>query len=147
MTARLRAVVAAAALLVGTAACSSGTSTPAEPDPTPVESADPGATRELLASRGIGTVTLQASSEGGSHPVLAWDAVDGAASYWLVLHDDAGRPYWGWTGSETSVRVGGGDRAEQNQTAVLHEPMTWSVSAFDADGRLMAISEPQVVEP
>ena len=92
-------------------------------------------------------MALRPADEGGPHPTLAWDAVDGAATYWLVVHDGDGRVYWAWTGAETQVRVGGGDRSELNQTAALHEPMTWSVTAVDASGSLLAFSDVATVSP
>ena len=103
--------------------------------------------RTTLAERGVAELSLDPTVESGSHPTLSWPAVDGATSYWLVLLDSAGEPYWAWTGSATSVRVGGGDRDATNQTAALHEPMTWTVSAFDAAGALLAISEPANAAP
>jgi hypothetical protein len=129
---------------------------PDEPEPTaapaePVETTEPVATtepeaepeladlRSLLADRGIDTITID-TTEGGSHPTLTWTPIDGASTYWVVLRDSAGQLYWAWTGSDTSVRVGGGDSPDLNQTAVLHEPMTWSVAAFDADGNALAFS-------
>lgn len=103
--------------------------------------------RDLRGDFGIESIALQPADEGGPHPTLAWDAVDGAATYWLVVHDGDGRVYWAWTGAETQVRVGGGDRPELNQTAALHEPMTWSVTAVDASGSLLAFSDVATVSP
>ena len=94
-------------------------------------------TREVL---GLDTLVLEEPIEDGSHPVLSWQPVDGAASYWLVVHDAEGGPYWAWTGADTSVRLGGGDRAETNQTAALSAALTWSVLALDADGIPLAVS-------
>lgn len=102
---------------------------------------------ELRDDLGVEVLVLEPTSETGSHPTLRWQSADGAVSYWLVLQDAAGRPYWAWTGSETSVRVGGGDSADANQTAVLHEPMTWRVAAFDSDGNLVALSDTADVAP
>ena len=103
--------------------------------------------REMRADLGIGSVVLQPAEEGGPHPTLQWDPVAGAASYWLVLHDDSGEIYWAWTGAESQVRVGGGDSAELNQTAALYEPMSWAVSAFDGSGNLIALSDVATVSP
>lgn len=103
--------------------------------------------RDVRADLGIQSITLQSADEGGPHPTLAWAPVDGAATYWLVLHDAAGRVYWAWTGVETQVRVGGGDRPELNQTAALHEPMTWSVTAADAAGNIVGFSDVATVAP
>lgn len=102
---------------------------------------------ELRDDLGIAVLGLGPTTETGSHPTLSWQAADGAATYWLVVRDGAGRPYWAWTGSDTSVRIGGGDTPDTNQTAALHEPMTWSVAAFDAAGELIALSDEATVSP
>ena len=83
----------------------------------------------------------------GPYPILSWEPVPAAATYWLVVSDADGQPYWAWTGEATEVRFGGGDSDEVNQTATLHEPMTWTVIAIDSDGELVAFSEPATVEP
>lgn len=114
------------------------------PPSTTAEAVD---TRTLLAEWGVGAVTLHAADEGGSHPLLSWDPVEAAASYWLVVRDGDGNAYWGWTGDATEVRFGGGSRADTNQTAVLFEPMTWSVAALGADGELVAVSPSQPIAP
>ncbi|MCP4964264.1 MAG: hypothetical protein GY926_03415 [bacterium] len=92
-------------------------------------------------------MAMTPTNESGSHPTLSWQPADGAASYWLTIRDADARPYWAWTGTETSVRFGGGDSPETNQTAVLHETMTWRVAAFDANGGLVAISDSASVSP
>jgi hypothetical protein len=43
--------------------------------------------------------------------------------------------------------VGGGDQADGNQTAALHEEMSWSVSVFNAGGELIALSDPANLVP
>lgn len=103
--------------------------------------------RDLRDSLDVESIVLQPAAEGGPHPTLGWDPVDGAATYWLVLRDSSGRVYWAWTGAETSVRVGGGDSPELNQTAALHEPMTWAVAAIDGSGTLIAFSDTATVSP
>lgn len=122
------------------------TTTPTQPTTTAAAGA-PASIRDMRGDLGIGTVTLEQSTEGGSHPLLEWQPVDGATAYWLILRDSSGRAYWAWSGTETSVRVGGGDRTELNQTAALHEVMTWSVAALDAAGQLLAVSDLTTVSP
>lgn len=103
--------------------------------------------RDMREDLGIESIVLQPVEEGGPHPTLAWDPVDNAATYWVAVQDGSGRIYWAWTGAETQVRVGGGDRPELNQTAALHEPMTWSVTAVDDVGSIIAFSEVASVSP
>ncbi len=102
---------------------------------------------ELRENLGINALILETTNESGSHPTLSWQPADGAESYWLTVRAADARPYWAWTGADTSVRVGGGDRPDTNQTAVLHETMTWRVAAFDADGVLIAISDEASISP
>ncbi len=92
-------------------------------------------------------MVLQPTDEGGSHPTLSWLPLEGASTYWLVLRDGSGRVAWAWSGKRTSVRVGGGDTADLNQTATVYEEMTWSVLAFDAAGELIGLSDRQRVAP
>ncbi len=108
---------------------------------------DPPSLAELRSDLDIDVVVLEPASEGGNHPTLGWQATEGAASYWLVMRDGDGRPYWAWTGTDTSVRVGGGDSPETNQTAALHETMTWRVAAFDEQGNLVGLSDTATVSP
>lgn len=102
-------------------------------------STDPGSVLELSEVASLGAVALGEPGP-GPHPALVWEPFDGASSYWLVVFDAAGDPYWAWTGSDPSVRVGGGSVDGMNQTAVVHETMTWRVAAFDANGTLIALS-------
>lgn len=112
--------------------------------------AGPAEVPSLLELRGdldVAVVVLEPTTEGGSHPTLSWQPASGAESYWLVVRGADGRPYWAWTGTSTSVRVGGGDRSDTNQTAALHEAMTWRVAAFDAAGVLIGLSDPASLTP
>lgn len=92
-------------------------------------------------------VAFNPTTEAGSHPTLSWNPFEGAMSYWLVLRDTDGRPCWAWTGTDTSVRMGGGDSSDTNQTAALHAGMTWSVAAFDVEGNLVALSDTASLAP
>lgn len=102
---------------------------------------------ELWADRGIAVIDVATGSSAGPHPVLSWQAVPSASSYWLVVQDSNGNPYWAWTGSDTEVRFGGGDTDALNQTAVLYEPMSWRIVALAVDGRVVAFSEYAAIEP
>lgn len=137
------------------------TAAPAEPTATalpPAPTAEPAATatperrpeppgiRQRLADAGAAPITLS-SADQGPHPVLVWDAVDGAAEYWLVVLGPDGGAYWTWSGVETTARFGGGANADLNQTAVLFEPMTATVAAIGADGTFLAMSDPTELVP
>jgi hypothetical protein len=103
--------------------------------------------RDMRAGLEIESIVLGPADEGGPHPTLEWEPVDGAATYWLVLRNASGEVYWAWTGADTQVRVGGGDRPELNQSAALYEPMTWVVAAVDESGSLLAFSDVGTVAP
>ncbi len=133
---------------VGDTGTSTTTSTPDITDPPPpAQTPSASSMRELLMDGATGTVILQPADEGGSHPTLTWSPLEGASTYWLVLRDGSGRVAWAWSGDDTSVRVGGGDTDDLNQTATAYEEMTWSVLAFDAAGELIGLSDRQRVAP
>ncbi len=78
-------------------------------------------------------------TEPGPRPLLAWDTVEGAVDYELFVLDADGAAYWAWSGTETSVYLGG----MENPDAVgawVFEPLTWVVAAVDADGTTLAMS-------
>lgn len=103
-------------------------------------------TTDVLATAGIMIVELQAPSE-GPHRELVWSPVEGATRYLVALKTEDGRAYWAWEGEASSVRVGGGDRDDLNQTAAVLQPLWWSLTAVDADGRLVAYGPPVRLDP
>jgi len=80
------------------------------------------------------------STGAGERPLLAWDAVDGAAGYRLWLSTSAGRPYWAWSGTATEVWLGGTHDEPRPEAVgpILIEPMTLTVIAMSADGHPIA---------
>ena len=75
----------------------------------------------------------------GPRPMLAWDSIDGATTYDLIVLDAEGTPYWAWSGEETGVHLGG----VENPDAVgawVFEPLTWIVTARDSEGEPLAMS-------
>ena len=82
----------------------------------------------------------------GSNPVLSWAPVDGAVLYRVVVLDPDGDAYWAWSGTETSIPVGG----SQTPTLVgarVFDDVSWHVSAHAADGTPLALSERQTLTP
>lgn len=78
----------------------------------------------------------------GDRPQLEWAPVEGADEYHLVVLDAERRPYWAWVTSTTSVPFGGGEPGSPaGQLAILHEPMTASLVAYDSQGAPLASSE------
>lgn len=78
-------------------------------------------------------------TEAGPRPLLEWEAIDGADEYYVVVLGSDGTPYWAWSGVSTSIHVGGVEDPE-GIGAWVGEPMTWSVSALDADGKVLGLS-------
>ena len=73
-------------------------------------------------------------------PVLEWEPVDGSARYSVVVLDEAGEPYWIWSGSESAITLGGAPSSDFGVGPILGVDYSWSVAAFDADGLFLAIS-------
>ncbi len=85
-------------------------------------------------------------AESGPRPLLTWVAVDGTARYTLVVLGSDGAPYWAWSGTETSIHLGGFEDPDAIGPWV-HEPMTWTVAAIDGDGKPIAISHAGALTP
>lgn len=77
--------------------------------------------------------------EGAGRPTFAWDAVDGAAEYFVVVHLD-GQPDWGVTTTDTSATVGGATLQPNATGPRVTNDMVWYVVASDADGTPIAQS-------
>ena len=73
-------------------------------------------------------------------PVLEWDPIDGADSYSVVVLDDAGEPYWAWSGPESEITLGGAPSSDFGVGPIIGVDYSWSVAAFDADGVFLAVS-------
>ncbi len=122
-----------------------------DPPATDPPATDPPATdapadaASFAEAAGLGTVELAAAG-GEPHPLLAWAPVDGAAAYRVTVLTSDGSPYWAWLGENTEVRFGGAPDGG-GQTAILFEPMTWTVVALDADGLPIAASDRADITP
>jgi hypothetical protein len=93
-------------------------------------------------------LTAPPEEDAGEVPTFAWESVEGAAAYRLVVLDAEGRAVWAWEGSETSVALGGvPDRPEGAEGPVLTAGSTWSVAALDADGHVVAVSTARPASP
>ncbi len=102
--------------------------------------------REITGIPVVDLLTPEAG--GGARPELAWEPVDQAFFYNVVVLDPSGGGYWGWEGTATAVHVGG----EPVITAGLSGPsvidgMSWQVSAYDSDQNLIALSHQQPIAP
>lgn len=116
---------------------------PATPSPSPTtddEAFVPGLSDEVV-------VQTTPVSGGGDRPVLAWEAVDGAGDYVVMVHTSDDAPYWSWATTETQVRVGLTDRPDTAPGPRVGEGMTWVVVARDGDGLPIATSPRRPIAP
>lgn len=126
--------------------------TSAEPttDDAPVETAPEVTAGELDGVAGVSAITITTPASGnGAKPLLAWEPVDGAASYVVILQTTDGSGYWAWTGPDTEVWLGGSDTepAPDTEGPILYEPMMLSVYASVADGTAAGASETVEIAP
>ena len=123
------------------------TTTAAAPSTTPPTSGPP---QELADVPGLTEITVTTPPSGnGEHPLLAWEPVDPAASYSLVLTQADGQVYWAWSGVESQIWLGGSnDRPPATASGpYMVEPMTLRVFALNADGAVFAASQPIEIAP
>ncbi len=98
----------------------------------------------------IATVELLTATNGvGIKPLFEWSPVNGAASYSVYVQFSDGQPYWAWSGTDTSVYLGGLHFAppENAEGPILLDGMAWAVLAFDANGNVIASSVLQPISP
>lgn len=139
-------------ILLATSACSNtgSSSTPAAGNNQDVATEEQTSLGSFVPFSRLATVELLTPSSGaGSKPKFEWSSVDGAAQYSLFLQFSDGQPYWSWTGSSTSIYLGGLDSAPPEDAAgpILLEGMSWAVIALDADGNVIASSNLQTISP
>lgn len=88
------------------------------------------------------------TSGGGNRPDLEWAAVENAAHYFVVVSAPSGAVYWAWRTDGTSIPVGGLPRlAEQSPGPAVSLGMTWSVTAMDDGGAIIAVSAIRPIAP
>jgi hypothetical protein len=100
---------------------------------------------------GLAPVKLQTRTSGvGAHPQLKWKAVSGTAQYRVVVRDAKKRPYWVWVGPANRVTVSATGKAVPKTSPVgprIGKNYRWSVAAFDAAGKPVALSKEQPISP
>ncbi len=103
-----------------------------------------------LPFSGLTSIELLTPANGaGEKPLFEWAAVEGAARYSLILQFTDGQPYWAWSGSQTSVYLGGTHSPPAAEAAgpALQPGMAWAVLAFDAQQNIIAASQLQAISP
>lgn len=87
---------------------------------------------------------------GGAWPQLDWEPVADGERYRVRVYGPDGRAFWGWMGTDDQVIFGGFPRTPEDGSAVtpqVLDGMSWSVIAFDADGRIVGQSGERPLEP
>lgn len=142
------------------------TSDTATPDPSPVTTTEATAPTTSTASptttstvpepttrfgqlAGAEMVLLTPPMGNGPKPLLAWEAVDGATTYDVIVNTRDGGPYWAWRGAATQVWLGGHETEPDADTEgpVLVEPMQLTIVATDDSGGLLAAVGPVEIAP
>ena len=88
---------------------------------------------------------------GGRRPLLSWESVQGADYYGVVLFAENDQPYWAWRGDESAIYVGGltGEPPppEIAVGAIVAPCMTWTTTAYNAEGVPIAAGGPRLISP
>lgn len=92
---------------------------------------------------------LTPAESAGLKPKFEWKAVEGAASYSLVLFDTDGRTYWAWMGKTTYIYMGSSltPPPEDSAGPILQPDMRWAVAAYDSEHHLLATSAYRSIAP
>ena len=84
---------------------------------------------------------LTPGTGGGGRPRLEWTPIPEAAVYEVNIYAPSGEIYWAWSGSSTSVHVGGEPLLGPNSAGPTVIPdMTWYVLALDESGLIVGQS-------
>jgi len=89
---------------------------------------------------GVVAVGITVGGDDPTRPTFTWTAPANAASYQLVVQDATGVPVWGWTGTDTTIVLGGVVRAADAEGPTLTGPSRVRVYAFGADSSPVAVS-------
>jgi len=113
-----------------------------EPETTVAPSTVPPTTAPDAISElpGVSPLEVTVGGTDTTRPTFTWSPPAAAASYQLVVQTADGAPLWAWTGSETSVVLGGAERAADVEGPTLAGPSRVRVYAFDAALTLVAVS-------
>lgn len=87
--------------------------------------------------------------EAGARPTFSWSTADRATTYQLTVRDPDGATRWAWSGTGTTVALGGGPEPLPDGApgVRLDGPATWEVLALADDGTVVAASTEQEVAP
>ena len=120
-----------------------------DPEPTAATATSVVTTTTTEPARPFGDVALidaTTPTEGnGATPTLAWQLIEGATSYSVIVLDPDGTAWWAWEGPEREVVLGG--VADGPGALVVEAGATWTVIAFDAAGSVLAASLERRLDP
>ncbi|NNE74286.1 MAG: hypothetical protein HKN26_11525 [Acidimicrobiales bacterium] len=100
----------------------------------------------LIGFPNAGTITQHTPTTGnGLHPALAWDPIEGATEYAVVVFHANGEAWWSWYGPETEVVLGGVATNAPAGGPRAGDGVTWAVVGYDAQGTPLATSARRTV--
>jgi len=105
---------------------------------------------ELADLDSLATITILTPTDGnGPRPLLEWEPVNGAVHYLLTVTPPDDVAYWAWSGAESMVWFGGTHEQPPDGVAgpTLFEPMELRVVAVDDADRIIAASQPALINP
>jgi len=104
----------------------------------------------FISVPGIETIKLLTNvTEAGGKPLFTWEAVTGSSRYELIVFDETGEPYWAWEGTKTKIYMGGTDEQPPAESSgpSIEAGYTWTVIAYNVDGKVIAASEIRSISP
>ena len=93
------------------------------------------------------TDRIEATVTGVNRPQVAWQDVDGADRYTLLILAEDGTTVWAWSGTDVAVTVGGGEADRPGLGARVSAPSWVRVIARDTGGAVIAASDPVAIGP
>lgn len=124
------------------------TATAADPEPTEPPTVTPTPEPDLVLPGSAAITQLTATEGGGARPLLEWEPLDEAGTYYVVVYDDAGDPYWAAVTDQASVYVGGQAQIPDDRDGPrIADGYTWAVYADAVDGSPLGASPLRPVSP
>jgi hypothetical protein len=122
---------------------------PAEPNPTESTELPDASSEPILAVPDAATIVqITPTSGGGTRPLLAWEPVDGAAEYLVIVFADDAQPYWSTITDQTETHIGGAQAIPEGVDGPqVADGYSWAVYADDETGAPIASSALRPIAP